>query len=190
MKRLTGIFLRGVVTLFPVALTLYVAWWLLVTVEESLGRLVPAGWYFPGMGWLLAVLVIFAVGVLMQVFLFERLVDWAVSLFDRIPLLRTVFNTFRDLFSFLGERDDRELSTVVRLRLEPDVSLIGFVTNTAVDRELPESARDRELIAVYLPMSYQVGGYTLLVPRDRVEALDMNAEEAMKLVLTAGLKRR
>jgi uncharacterized membrane protein len=63
---------------------------------------------------------------------------------------------------------------------------IGFVTRDD-GGELGLGPATEGTIAVYFPMSYQIGGYTLLLPRDRVEPLDIPIETAMRLVLTGGM---
>ena len=63
---------------------------------------------------------------------------------------------------------------------------IGFVTQEDPER-LPESFRDRDSVLVYLPMSYMVGGYTVLVPRDHIQPCKMSMDEAMRFALTAGI---
>ena len=63
--------------------------------------------------------------------------------------------------------------------------LLGLITQEQPGKFLPD---DRDRIAVYLPMSYQIGGYTLFLPRDRVQEMpDMSVEDLMKLTLTAGI---
>ena len=186
MKVLTSLFLKGLAAVLPLALTLYIAYWVITTVERTLVFLVPGDVYFPGLGWLIALALILGIGVLMQVFIFEKLYDWARGLVGRIPFLRSVFTTFQDLIEFVGRRTDTARSSVVMVELTAGITTIGFVTNRRADDELP--GVDAPLLAVYLPMSYQIGGYTVFVPASRVTPIDLNAEDAMKLVLTAGLK--
>jgi uncharacterized membrane protein len=66
--------------------------------------------------------------------------------------------------------------------------LIGFLTREKVP-EL-QSVGEQDRIAVYVPMIYQIGGFTLFVPRESVQPVDMNAEDAMRLELTAGLGKQ
>lgn len=66
------------------------------------------------------------------------------------------------------------------------MELVGFVTQDDPAR-LPPSFRDRDSVLVYLPMSYMVGGYTVLIPRKDLRPLDMTRDEAMQFVLTAGI---
>ena len=72
------------------------------------------------------------------------------------------------------------------LALPGNMRLLGFVTRADFSHA-PGIARADE-VAVYLPMSYQVGGYTVLVPRSACTPVDMSREEALKFILTAGLK--
>jgi uncharacterized membrane protein len=65
--------------------------------------------------------------------------------------------------------------------------LLGFVTR-AEFTDLPQGVGTASEVAVYLPMSYQVGGYTVILPREAIRPVEMSREEAMKFILTAGLK--
>jgi uncharacterized membrane protein len=67
-----------------------------------------------------------------------------------------------------------------------DVGLIGFITREDF-KDLPKNLGDKDKVAVYLPMSYQVGGFMVIVPKSRITIVDMSIEEAMKFALTAGL---
>ena len=55
---------------------------------------------------------------------------------------------------------------------------------------LPEGIGDENKVAVYLPMSFQLGGFTVMVPREALEPVAMLIEEAMKFALTAGVATR
>jgi uncharacterized membrane protein len=66
------------------------------------------------------------------------------------------------------------------------MKVIGFVTQ-AVPERLPEGFHGEDSILVYLPLSYMIGGYAVLVPRSAILPLDMNMEEAMRFTLTAGV---
>jgi uncharacterized membrane protein len=75
---------------------------------------------------------------------------------------------------------------VVAVTLPGGMRLLGFLTRADFD-DVPGVAGEGE-VAVYLPMSYQVGGFTVLLPRSAVTPVPMSREEAMKFILTAGLK--
>lgn len=190
MKTLSQIFLRGLATILPVALTLYLVYWLAVTSERFLGgliqQLLPTAYYWPGMGLLAGVALTFAVGLLVRAWIIRKLLGWGERLLESIPLVKTVYTGLRDVFSFASaDREQQGLGRVVRVSLPGELKMIGFVTS-----ESPSWRQgDERHVAVYVPLSYQIGGHTLLVPADKLEPLDMRVEDAMRLVLTAGMQR-
>jgi uncharacterized membrane protein len=101
-----------------------------------------------------------------------------------LPLIKTVYRAFRDFFDFFSPKRD-QFGQVVAVTVS-GMELVGFVTQETPER-LPETFRDRDSVLVYLPMSYMVGGYTVLVPRSELRPLKMSMEEAMRFVLTAGI---
>ena len=190
LKMLRNALVRGLVVVLPIALTFWLLWWLGSSTEALLHRLivliVPERLYRPGMGIVAALVLLIAAGVLVNAFIVRRLLSAWESLMDRIPIVKSVYGAMRDFVQILpagGER--RELRRVVLARFG-DVSAIGFVTRDD-GGELGLGDSVEGTVAVYFPMSYQIGGYTMLLPRARVEPLDIPIETAMRLVLTGGM---
>ena len=192
MKSVGKIFVTGVLTVLPVLATAYLVLWVLTAVERFFGRqlmwLISDEHYRVGMGLLLAVLVIFGVGILMHALLFRRVFGWGERLLLEIPVVRSVYTALRDLFGLIAQGQDAASLQVVSLTL-PGTSMrvLGFVTRHDFS-DLPQGIARPGEIAVYLPFSYQIGGYTVFMPREQVVPVEMSREEAMKFVLTAGLK--
>ena len=194
-RRIFGIFLSGLFAMLPIVVTLAVVMWLVGVAEQSLGGLLrtflPSHAYLPGMGLLLSLGFIFVVGLLTHAIFFRQVLDWFEVLIDRIPLVKTVFHAVKDLTGFMSRaREGKKKFGQVVLVKAPDfpIRMIGFVTvDDLAELDLPGT--DGEQVAVYLPMSYQIGGYTVLLPRDYLTPVDMGVEEAMRLVITAGLSR-
>ena len=192
MKSVGKIFLTGVFTLLPILATLYLVFWLFAAVESFLGRqllfLLPDEYYRAGMGLLAAIAVIFLTGLLMRAWLFQQLVQGGEMLLLKIPLIKVVYKALKDLFGLFSDSKDSEALQVVSVRLPgTDMRLLGFVTRSDFS-DLPPGVGFEGEVAVYLPMSYQVGGYTIMVPRESINPVQMSREEAMRFVLTAGLK--
>ena len=183
------IFITGLLTVLPVIATLYFVLWVLSILEQFFGKqvllLIPDQWYHTGMGLVVAIVVVFVVGVLMHALLFRQLFGRAEKLLLEIPLVRSVYAALRDLLGLFSEH--KEPIQVVSLDLPGNLRLLGFVTRSDFSDAPPGIAREGE-VAVYLPMSYQIGGYTVLVPRSACTPIEMSREEAMKFILTAGLK--
>lgn len=188
-QALTKLFLRGLGVVLPLALTLYAVWWLVAGLERMLHwlwlRLLPAEWYFTGLGILIGVLVIALVGVAASAWVGRLLLEALEGLLLRIPLVKTVYASVRDLVSFAGGKKPG-LGRVVVAEIAPGVRMIGLVTKEEAER-LTALPGDAGNAAVYLPMAYNLGGYMVLLPRERLERLDMKVEDALRLAMTAGI---
>ena len=116
----------------------------------------------------------------------RRFIRFGEALLARIPIVKTIFGAFKDFARFLPAGDKRrDLKRVVTLRIGT-ARMIGFVTEEHINpRMLPDAAAD--IVAVYFPMSYQIGGYTLYLPKQDLEETQLSVEEAMRLVLIGGV---
>ena len=192
MKTLGRILLKGFGTVLPIFLSLYVVYWLLATTEKGLGemvqRLIPENAYVPGMGLAAGALIVFGVGILANLWGFRWLFGCWERLMGRIPLVKSVYGAVRDFIGFFSEDGEKKFSKVVRVSFGNGFYLIGFVTREDGESLLKLEKNERR-IAVYMPMSYQIGGYTAFVPAESIEPLDMNMEDAMRMILTAGVAK-
>ncbi len=192
LRKLASTFFTGLLAVLPILVTIALVMWLIKAAESVLGGLLgvllPGSLYLPGMGLILAVLLILAVGAGMQGIFVRQFLRWIESALNRIPLIKTVYGAVRDLTGMLSNKSGRRFSQVVMVQLpNMPIRLVGFVTV----EDLAEAGLscENDEVAVYLPMSYQIGGYTLLLPRRLLTPLDMGFEEAMRFVITAGLSR-
>jgi uncharacterized membrane protein len=190
MRRLWNTFLKGLAAVLPVGLTIYVVFWLATTAESILsGPLrtwLPKERYWPGLGLLAAFLIVLAVGVIVDAYIVRRAFRFGESLLARIPIVKSIFGALKDFSRFLpAGGKSRDLKRVVLWRFN-GAQLIGFVTEERVDvRLFREESSD--LVAVYFPMSYQIGGYTLYLHKDELKETDLTVEQAMRLVLIGGV---
>jgi uncharacterized membrane protein len=183
--------LAGLVAILPVVLTLYLLYWFAVTAETALGGMIrlflPDAMYWPGMGLVAGLLVVFVLGLLMHAYVFRRLFASGERLLYHMPLIKTVYGAIRDFFDYFSPSSKKEFEQVVAVNIcDTGMQVIGFVTQ-AIPERLPEDFRGEDSILVYLPLSYMIGGYAVLIPRSAVRPLDMNMEEAMRFTLTAGV---
>jgi uncharacterized membrane protein len=193
MNTLGKLFLQGLAVLIPVTLTLAILWWMAVGAERFLGGMLslvlPEGWYVPGMGVVSAVAITILIGLLTHILVFQKLFEIPDTLFKKLPLVKTIYTAFKDFIDYLNPDSKVGMSKVVLVKLPgQEYQVIGFVTRENFSR-LPFELNVQEPIAVYLPMSYMVGGYTLFLPRSALTPVDMSFEEGMKLVLTGAVSR-
>jgi uncharacterized membrane protein len=190
----TTTFLRGLGVVLPIALTLYLVVWTVQAAESMMKPLalllMPSALdYVPGSGLLLAIALVYLTGLLVQLFVVEWLVGVGQRLLERTPLVKSIYSALNDFTSYFSRRPTETASRVVNVELAEGISLVGFITNAdPVALRAPGDPDDR--VAVYFPMSYQLGGFTVLLPRGRLRPLDLGVEDAMRQVLTAGVASR
>ena len=178
MKRLLGYFLRGLVLLAPLAVTLYVCVLVFTTIDGWLGLGVP------GAGFAATVALVTLVGFLAST-LFTRglaagldLVERAVT---RLPFVRLLYTSTKDLLNaFVGER--RRFDRPVVVTLAGEVRTIGFVTRDDLSH-LGLAGQ----VAVYLPQSYNFAGNLLVVPAAAVAPLPADSADVMAFVVSGGV---
>ncbi len=192
MHSISNIILKGLATVVPVGLTIYLVYWFSVSMETLLSPMIKAlidnRYYVPGMGMAAGIAALFFIGLLVNAWIVQRLIQLGENILQRIPLIKTVYGGLRDFMDFFSNSRERgDMQQVVLVSLQ-DMHVLGFVTQQRIDH-LPDSIDNNDLVAVYLPMSYQLGGYTVYMPRSRLTPVDMSMEQAMRQILTAGLSK-
>jgi len=185
-----GIFVRGLIALLPVIATIYLVVWLVTGLESLLGtamrQMLGEGPYVPGMGLAMGIVIIFAVGLLMQAWLARELWELGERTLGRMPLVRFIFSAAKEIVGYVSGTERPQGQAVVAVRIgDPPVRVLGLITR----EDLPFSNQDPDdpLVAVFLAWSYQVGGFTIFVPRSSLEPVDMTPQEAFRLSFTAGV---
>ncbi len=193
MRFISRNMITGLVTILPVFLTLYLLYWLAVSAESAMGGLVrwlfPQSPYWPGMGVVAGLLGMFLLGLLMHTYVVQKVFEKGEQLLYHMPLIKSVYRAIRDFFDYFSPVSKKEFEQVVAVTLSDNgLQVIGFVTQ-ADSQNLPGGLKCEDQVLVYLPMSYMIGGYAVLVPRSAVEPVDLSMEEAMRFALTAGVTR-
>jgi uncharacterized membrane protein len=174
-KRLIAYFLRGCLVTAPLGLTIYIVWMVLRAIDGILP------FQIPGLGLIVTVGLITLVGVLTSNVVGRSALDIAESVLGRLPLVKLVYTSIKDLVNaFVG--DKKRFDVPVAITLSGGVRMLGFVTREGLGRlGLPD------YVAVYVPQSYNFAGYLLLAQRSQVEALDLSASEVMTFIVSGGV---
>ena len=184
-------FFRGLAAILPLALTGSLITWAVVSGEALLRSVIviwlPEEQYWPGMGFVLSIALVFLTGLLLYSFVARRLYRAFTALLERIPVVKSIYGMFVDVARLVASGDERPFRRVVMVRMPEGIELIGFLTREGFD-DHPDIGTDK--LAVYLPMSYQLGGFTVIVPAENVRELDMTVEEALRFCVTAGVSRQ
>lgn len=191
LKYISKTLLVGIFTILPVILTVYLLYWLATTSEQVLGSalqlVLPSTLYFPGLGIVAGLLLTFVVGLLMKTMLARQMFSLGEQILYRLPLVKTVYRAMRDLFDFFSPKKESPRRVVI-VSLN-DMEMIGFITEEDTSR-LPEPYRGGEQVPVYIPMSYMVGGFTVMIHRSQLKPCNMPMDQAMRFAMTAGITGR
>jgi len=171
-------FLRGLVIVVPIALTIYLIYIAFIKIDRLLN--LPT----PGVGLLLIVVTIVLIGALASNFFMRKFLQLTDAVFTRAPLVRLIYSSIRDLLeAFVG--DKKRFDQPVSVQLTDEVRTLGFVTQ--------EDLSFLDLgghVAVYLPFSYSMAGGVIVVPRARVQALTIASSALMAFVVSGGVSAR
>jgi len=177
MKRFVENFLKGCLVLVPTATTFYVVWLVL----RKLDSIVPLP--FPGLGLLLAIAAITAIGWIASNVVGRRVIGWVETVLRKLPVVRLLFTSLKDLMgAFVGDKRTFDKPVLLRLDDAGALRLLGFVTC-----EHFEDPRLAGHVAVYLPQSYNFAGNVVVVPRTRIEAIDADGAEFMTFIVSGGV---
>jgi uncharacterized membrane protein len=180
MRQLATYFLRGLLITAPAAVTFYLCWLAIRTIDQVLG----AG--IPGLGVVAVVVVVTVIGAFASNYVARTLLVLIDQIFERLPFVRLLYTSLKDLLNaFVGEQ--RRFNRPVRARIgegEAAIHVLGFVTADSLEHlGLPGH------VAVYLPYSYSVAGHVIVVPAERVSPLATDSADAMAFIVSGGVTR-
>lgn len=176
IKSLLNYFFKGALIIVPLALSVYVIYYVIMKVDG----LVNLG--FPGAGLLIVLLSLTLAGFLVTTFITQPIFDYFDRLLNRIPLFKLIYSSIRDLLeAFVGE--DKKFNEPVLVDMgQGGIKQIGFITQKDLS-----SIGLQDDVAVYFPLSYSIAGKLAIVPKEKIKPLTMKASDAMKFVVSGGV---
>jgi uncharacterized membrane protein len=185
MKKLAKYFLQGVLILLPIVLTVYIVVLVFNLTDNILGQyyFIFLGIEIPGLGLLTTIVLITLVGMLGNWFVSRRLIEYIDRLFGSMPLVKMVYGIIKDTINaVVGSRSSFSKVVTVRMPGNEQIKLLGFITAEEI-----EWLNTKDYVAVYLLQSMQWAGFTVLVPKDYIEVLDVSADRALQFIVSAGM---
>ena len=177
MRKLLNYFLRGLVLVAPIAITLYVCWIVFVRIDGWLGLPIP------GLGFVITVVLITLVGFLGSSLITRGMVAIVDQTVGRLPFVRLLYTSTKDLLNaFVGEKRRFDKPVLVKLSDHSEARLVGFVTQESLDRlGLPGYS------SVYFPQSYNFAGNLVLFPSSQLQPLDAASADVMAFIVSGGV---
>ncbi|MCE2879480.1 MAG: DUF502 domain-containing protein [Comamonadaceae bacterium] len=186
--------LAGLLVLVPLIITVWVLNWIVGTLDQTL-QILPANWqpdlllgiHIPGFGVVLALLIVLVIGAVASNFMGRRLVSWWDALLGRIPIVRSIYSSVKQVSDTLFSENGNAFRKALLVQWpRPGVWTIAFQTGTPggdVLNHLPD-----DYLSVYVPTTPNpTGGYFVMLKRSDCIELDMTVDEALTYVISMGV---
>jgi len=175
MKKLLGYFLQGLLYLVPISVTIYIV----VESIRLVDGIIPLD--IPGLGLLIILITVTAVGFVGRTLLTRQILNFD-KILDRVPLIKIIYTSVKDLLSaFVGKK--KRFTEPVLVKMEGDVERFGFITQ----QDLTHLGISADKIGVYIPFSYAVTGNLIVVPKKNVTPVDGSSADIMKFIISGGV---
>ncbi|WP_373740531.1 DUF502 domain-containing protein [Neisseria sp.] len=188
--------ITGILVWLPIAVTIWVITYI-VSASDQLINLLPAHWQpkhflgfnIPGLGVIVAVLVLFVTGLFGANMLGKRIIAAWDSLLGRIPVVKSIYSSVKKVSESLLSDSSRSFKTPVLVPFpQPDIWTLAFVSGDIPPALAVGLPQDNEYISVYVPTTPNpTGGYYIMVKKTDIREVDMTVDEALKYVISLGM---
>ena len=187
-------FISGLLVWLPIIITVMVIKFLVDLLSKSL-LLLPAhmqpdyllGFHVPGIGVVLTLLVIFITGLFAANFVGRRLVAMGDRLMSRIPLVRTIYSSVKQVTETMFKPGGQSFRKVLLVEF-PCQGVYSIAFQTAEVNKNIEAVQGESMVSYFIPTTPNpTSGFFMMAPKSRVRELDMSVDQALKLVISLGV---
>ncbi len=196
MSRIRNYFLTGLIVVGPVAVTIWLIWWFVTWVDNLVRPLIPVAYRpetylpinIPGFGLIIAFVTCTLLGFLTANFVGSRLVDFGEGFLHRMPIVRPIYRTVKQIFQTLFSNSESSFRNVGLVEFpSPGMWSLVFLTQPPT-AQISERLPATEHVSAFLPCTPNpTTGFFFYVPRRDVIDLDITVEQAMTLLISAGI---
>lgn len=186
-EKLKSTFMGGLKVITPLVITILLIYWIYIALEKVFRAVLllflDKSFYFNGLGFISAVVFTVVLGMLIKVPLISNMIEKLKKQFLRLPGIKTVYGVSSNLMALFTNKGMSK-GKIVKLKT-PVGDLVGILTQD----QLPDGVGKEDEVAVFVSMSYQIGGFTFIVPKDSVEPIDLSAKDGIALTMSAYTSR-
>ena len=186
--------LTGLLVIVPGVITAWVLNWIVSTLDQTL-QILPGAWHpdkvlgvhVPGFGVVLTLLILLVVGAIASNFAGRKLVQWGDALVSRIPVVRSIYSSVKQVSDTLFSESGNAFRKAVLVQWPREgVWTVAFVTG-APNGEVAAYLRD-EFVSVYVPTTPNpTGGYFVMLRKSDCVELEMSVDSALKYIVSMGV---
>jgi uncharacterized membrane protein len=180
----------GILAILPIVITVYVLWLLYRAIDTPLRTLLEGrlgGFWVPGLGILIAVLIVLFVGILTRIYIGRKFYGWLERIFFAAPIVRKMYATTKQIINAIFNRDVSSFQKVVLIEYpRKGVYTIGFLTNDNLG-EIQESVDEKVVSVFTFTAPSPLSGVLLIVPERDVTYLDVSIDEGFRTLISMGI---
>jgi uncharacterized membrane protein len=189
-QKISAYFVRGLITLLPLLVTIWLLWFLFTFFDSILGNILAAllGRPIPGLGLLITIILIFITGYFATYIIGARLFKFGEELLYRVPIVKSIYSAAKQINDVLFAQKNVEEYRRACIVEYPRKGIwsVGFVTSDAA-AEIEAKAKEK-MINVFIPNTpTPATGFTIVVPAREVILLDMKIDDAFKYIISGGV---
>lgn len=187
--KLKTIFTTGLLTILPLAVTIYAFYLVFSLLDNLIGDLIEAifSYRVPGIGFAAGILLIIIVGFIASNVIGSRLINFSDSFLQRLPLAKGIYTSAKQIIDAFTVQGKNAFQKVVLLEYpRKGLFVLGFVTGSSKG-EIQEKTHG-ETLNIFIPTTPNpTSGMLILAPRHEVIELEMTVEQGMKVIISGGL---
>lgn len=193
MSKIKRYFASGLLITIPVFITLYLIYAVVRFIDGVWGKFINIyfmkyfGFTLPGIGIILAIVTIVAVGFVATNFIGKKIFKAVERRFLRFPLIRQIYPAMRQIVDSLMSKDSQAFKKVVLVEYpSKGIWAVGFLTGDSFAEANRKTGKD--LVHVFVATTPSpLTGFLVLVPRDEIKMMDISVEDGIKLVVSGGI---
>ena len=196
VSRVRTYFLTGLIVAGPVAVTLWLIWWFVTWVDNLVRPFIPVAYRpetylpvnIPGLGLIIVFIALTALGFLTANLIGRKLVDFGESLLSRMPIVRPIYRTAKQIFETLFSKSDSSFRRVALVEFpSPGMWSLVFLTQSPT-AEISERLPATEHVSAFMPCTPNpTTGFFFYVPKSKVIEVEMSTEDAATLIMSCGV---
>src|SRR5271156_455231 len=196
VSRIRNYFLTGLIVAGPVAVTLWLIWWFVTWVDNLVRPFIPVAYLpetylpvnIPGLGLIIVFLALTLLGFFTANLVGSKLIDFGDGILNRMPIVRTIYRTAKQIFETLFSSTGSSFRHVALVEFpSPGMWSLVFLTqppSASIASHLPAG----DHVSAFMPCTPNpTTGFFFYVPRREVVDLDITVEQAMQLIMSAGI---
>lgn len=181
MKKLIEYFIKGLLIFIPMALTVFLLFWVLNSVDSIIRNILPRK--IPGLGLMMMIVLITVIGFIASNFLGRKFFALIERVFRGLPLVKLLYSAVKDMIeAFAGEKKSFDKPVLATIADGSKTKIVGFIT-----KESLEHFGLTDYVSVYVPQSYNFAGNVLLFPKEAITPLDIESSQAMAFIVSGGV---